>query len=250
MQIERSTDAVSFNAIVNHPEVYPDLADVPGPIDVSPQLQNEQNYLLRGEHGGCLFVRVMPALFEVHTAILPSGRGAWALSFINTALSWMFINTDAWDIATRVPDGHIAAKAATIRSGARHEFTTSPGALWRGKMTPMHTYSLRVQDWIGRADGLMETGEWLHRRMGEEAKRLGITTPPHEHDDDAHYRYVGACYLMTKAGQIIKGVSLYNRWAILARHRPIYMIGEVDAVRMDIGVLRLKGDDIEITPCA
>ena len=250
MQIERSTDAVSFNAIVNHPEVYPDLAYVDGPIDVSAQLQNERNYLLRGEHGGCLFVYAMPGLFEVHTAILPGGRGTWALSFINTALSWMFINSDAWDIATRVPDGHIAAKAATIRSGARHEFTTTPGAMWRGKMTPMHTYSLRVQEWIGRASGLMETGEWLHRRMAEEARRLEIKVTPHEHEDDAHYRYVGACYLMTKAGQILKGASLYNRWALLARHKPILMIGEPDAVKMDIGILRLKGDDIEITPCA
>lgn len=248
MQIIRSTDAAAFNAIINHPEVYPDLAYVDGPIDVTAQLQNEKNYLIRGQHGGCLFVHAMPGLFEVHTAILPSGRGAWALEFIYTALSWMFINSEAWDIATRVPDGHIAAKAATIRSGARHEFTTTPGAMWHGKMTPMNTYSLRVQEWVGRANGLMETGEWLHRRMGEEAKRLGIEVKPHGHDDDAHYRYVGVCYLMTKAGQILKGVSLYNRWALLARHTPIYMIGEPDVVRMDIGILRLKGEDIEISP--
>lgn len=250
IQIERLTDARDFNAIVNHPDVYPDLAHVPGPIDLTAQVENERNYLLRGKHGGCLFVFVMPGLFEVHTAILPEGRGQWAVELAESVLRWMFINADAWNIATRVPDGHTAAKALTMRAGMRYEFTTTPGAPWHGKMTPMHTYALAVHEWVTRADGVVEFGEWLHERMAEEARRLGIKTKPHEHEDDAHYRYAGACYLMARAGQLVKGVSLYNRWAILARHRPVTMIGEPDAIRMDLGVMRFKDNDIEITPCA
>lgn len=247
--IWREKDARSFNSVVNDPDVYPDLSSKAGPIDLTVQLADDRNYCLCGTFGGCLFNYAMPGLYEVHTAVRADGRGEWARALADAVLWWMFINTDAWEIATRVPEGHTAAKALTLRAGMRHDFITTPGAIWRGKLTPMHTYTLHVSEWIRHAEGLVQHGEWLHKRMAEEALRLGVKTPPHDHADDAHYRYAGACAMMASVGQLTKGVSLYNRWAILARHRPVFMTGAPDAIRMDLGIMHFVGDDIEILPC-
>ena len=246
--IEQTKDAGWLNGVVNHPEVYRDLAYADGPIDVTENVKSDRNVLLRGACGGMLFIASVPGQYEVHTAILPEGRGPWAGDFIKTCLSWMFVNTDAFDIATRVPEGHIAAKAATLRSGARFEFTTNPGSMWRGKMTPMHTYSLFIKDWLARADELDSLGVWVHERMKEEAHRLGISNPPHEHEDDMHYRVVAACFLMAQSGFLPKGVSIYNRWAVLARHSLVYMMDEPNAIRMDLGIMKFVNGDIEVKP--
>lgn len=249
IEIQRVTTAAPMNAILNHPMVRPDIAEVPsGIVDISKQIENKNNVLLLGEHGGFCCLKILPGVYEVHTAILPEGRGTWSERFARKGAEWMFLKTDAYDLVTRVPQGHVAAKALAMIGGMKYEFSRYPGAMFRGVMTPMDTYSMRVQDWASKSD-FKQRGRWLHKRMAQEAIRLGIKTPPHEDDDEGHMHYAGMSYEMCLSGQPGKAVNLYNRWAILARHRPVVLVSQSPVViKMDIGTMRLVGDNIEITP--
>lgn len=247
MIVARSFDAARFNQIINHPSIRPDIAEGHGIVDAAFQIENRENVFLLGEHGGVLFLRIMIGVYEAHTFVLPEGRGDWSAAMANDGVSWMFVNTGAYDLVTRVPRGHLAAKALALRVGGRFEFATLPGAMFRSQMTPMDTYSLRVQDWWPRAQGFADRGKWVHERMAAEAERLGVSEPAHGDQDMAHFQIVGVCFEMARAGQLIKGVTLYNRWAILARHPTISVVSkDPPSIKMDIGTMTLRNGDIEI----
>lgn len=135
VRIERQTTAARINAVLNDPGVRPWVADAAeGKLDITAAVENPNNYCLMAEHGGCMFFRLMPTIYEVHTQVLPEGRGPWAIAMIRAAIHSMFARTDAWEIMTRVPRTHIAAKAATLRVGARFEFTRDDPCLFRGEL--------------------------------------------------------------------------------------------------------------------
>jgi len=243
----REHDARHINMVLNHPVVRPWVADVgEGVLDINPIVQNENNVLLMGEHGGCLFFCPQPGVYEVHTQVLPEGRGPWALDFVRGCARWMFTRTPAFEITTRVPHGHIAAKALTIAAGMRYEFTRDDGPVFRGRRVGVDIFSYRVQDWMQSADEMIAVGADLHAQMHAEAARLGITDTPHE-DDENHNRYAGAALEMAMNGQIKKGVLLYNRWAFSARHALIALKSiDPPIIKFDIGYLCLKGGKIEV----
>lgn len=247
IQIKREKDASRINWVLNHPSVRPWTANTAdGALDITPAVENENNYLLMGEHGGCMFFRIMPMVYEVHTNVLETGRGAWTKEFTAAAARWMFINTDCVEILTRVPEGHVAARAATLRAGGRYEFTREKGCLFQDRCVDVAIYALRVQDWLTFAEGLTERGDWFHKRLCEEARRLGITEQAHPPDEN-HNRYVGAAVEMLLAGQIDKGIFLYNRWALVSRHATVSLAArDPVTVRIDVGYLTLHDGDIEL----
>lgn len=249
MELVRDSDAGRINAVLNDPRVRPWVADAgEGILDIAPAVANRDNVLLMGEYGGLVFFKRMPSIYEVHTQVLPEGRGKWALEMMRAAAAWMFIRTDCCEIVTRIPQGHIAARAAAMALGMRHEFTREEGCRFRGKDVPVHIHCLRIQDWAIDAPGLIEQGEWFHRRLGEEARRLGIAEPLHAPDEN-HNRYVGGAIAMAMHGQPVKATAFYNRWALAARHAPVALVSVNPVVaRFDIGLLRVT-DDIEVIPC-
>lgn len=255
--ISRAQDATQLNAILNHPQVRPWVANTgDGILDMSMVVADTRNIILMGEHGGCAFLFVQPGVYEVHTQVLPQGRGAWTRALTEACMRHMFTRSDAYEIVTRIPAGHIAAKAAAEAQGMRHEFTRESGVVFRDRRTAVHIYSFRLQDWAPRAPGLIDTGRWLHERMEKEAKRLGITTPTHDEDEN-HNRYVGASVEMVFGGHPAKGVGFYNRWVTLARQSRGGVLQHValvsvnpTVVRFDIGLMKFHADDIEvIQPC-
>jgi hypothetical protein len=246
--LQRENDASRINRVLNDPAVRPWVADASeGVLDISPAVSKRENVLLLGEHGGCMFFKLLDGFYEVHTQVLPAGRGAWAARMIQSSFRWMFCRTDAIEILTRVPVAHRAAKMATLRSGAEYEWTRPKECRFQGKLDDVEIFSISLQRWVGQDDGLAEIGAWFHQRMQDEAKRLGIETPAHE-DDPNHNRYVGAAYLMFRGGQAPKGTAFYNRWALISRHAPIQLLSlNPPGVRMDVGILTLKEDgDISI----
>lgn len=248
MQIFRAETATHVNAILNHPEVRPDVAPGDAEIDVTSHMSLPGCLVLAGEHGAFLLFKIDTGIYETHTFILPSGRGLWAREFAAAGASWMFINTDAYDLTTRVPLGHVAAKALAMGAGMRWEFTRYPGVEFRGRVTPMATYGMRIQDWAARASGFNEAGHAFHEHLREEAARCGVKVPPHPDDDPDHDRYVGIAFAMIVAGEVGKGVAFYNRWAALARHSRVQWIG-VDpvAIRIDTGILTLADGRISLS---
>lgn len=246
MKIERHMDAKRLNEILNDPVVRPDVADLgDGVLDLTYQISDERNILLVGENGACLFLWVMSCLYEVHTQILPTGRGRWAKEFVQACGEWMFTKSDAMEIITRVPQGHVAAKTLTMLAGGKYEFTRQDFCLFRGKNCPVDIYSCRLQDWMTTAPHMQEVGEEFHKHLHAEADRLGIKERPHESDAN-HNQYVGACIKMFQGGQKIKAVTFYNRWAVASRHETVAFVAddETPVIKFDIGYLLIKGNSI------
>jgi hypothetical protein len=86
--LERSFDADFINAVVNHPEVRPYIGDGPDVLDLSDAIEQQQNWFLMGEHGGFALIWSAPGVYEVHTFILPEGRGAWGAKARNEGIDF------------------------------------------------------------------------------------------------------------------------------------------------------------------
>ncbi len=248
--IWRETTAEHINQVLNHPDVRPWIADESvGVVDVSALVANPRNVLLMGPHGGCFCIWLMAGVYEVHTQFLPEGRGHGALEFVQAGSHWMFTRTDCYEIITRVPQGYVAARALTLAAGMTHEFRREDGTVLHGTPTPVDIYSFRIQDWMPKAPYMEERGLWFHDRLADEAQKAGITQPIHP-DDANHNRYVGAVYDMIVNGQAPKGVQLYNRWAMAARHPTIRLLQvSPPMVEFDIGTLTLDpSGDLQLIP--
>jgi hypothetical protein len=246
--MERSFDAERANEILNDPEVRPFVTESPGcPLDVTKQVADRNNFLYLGENGLTLYVYLMPGTYEVHSACLKSGRGSWMKKFARDSLDAIFSQSLAWEVCTRIPKGNLAALTLSKSCGFQFEFDSLNPCVFNGQSVIPATWRLSLHDWVKKSDYFLEVGEWLHSRLAEEAKKLGIEAPPHE-EDDHHNRVAGASLAMARAGNATKALYHYSRWAVLARHASISLASADPVVfQMDIGFLRLKGDDIEVT---
>lgn len=242
--LRRHFTADSLNLVVNDPSVYPWVrGTMTGYLDLAPLVRNRNNILLMGEHGGVLLLQHQPGLYEVHTQVLPAGRGQWTLDMATEALHWMFTKTDAIEIVSRVPKGNLGARALAKRTNAVFEFRRERGWSINDKVVPADVYSWKVQDWMRWAPNLIERGEWFHKRLEKEYKKLGRKLPSHA-DDEVHDRYVGAAIDMAFAGNPHKGVVLYNRWAKMAGYAELKIVTESPLV-LDIvdALLMFRGED-------
>lgn len=242
--IRRHFTADSLNVVANDPSVYPWVCGgFKGYLDLTPLVRNRNNFLLMGEHGGMLFIQHQPGLYEIHTQVLPAGRGAWTVEMANEALHWMFTRTDAIELVSRVPKGNLGARALVKKMHGEFEFKRDKG--WVINETPVSAdvYSWSIQNWMRWAPNLVERGHWFHKRLEKEYKKLNRRLPNHP-DDEVHDRYVGAALDMLFAGNPHKGVVFYNRWAKMAGYAEIKIVTDNPLV-LDIvdALLMFQGDD-------
>lgn len=204
--IERATDAIRFNEIVNHPDVLPHVCGpLEGPLDFTPLVQDRNNVVLMGEHGAIMFHCHQRGLYEAHTQVVPEGRGRWALAFAREALRWMFIRTDAMEIITRVAVGNLAALALTRACHFQPVVTMKGGWPVKGGAVDCGVHNLLIQDWIGRERSLRERGEWFLRHWSNPAIR----------DEQA----MGLAYEMLLHGQAQKSAIFLSRWSAITGSR-------------------------------
>ena len=86
----RTFDAELVNAIVNHPAVRPFVGgDGESELDLTEAVQNKDNIAYANDSGGFLFMWTAPRCYEVHTFILPEGRGRKAYEFAREARDYM-----------------------------------------------------------------------------------------------------------------------------------------------------------------
>lgn len=239
--IEQQFSADRLNHVLNHPRVRPWVASGGEKLDVSSQVANPNNILLMGEHGGSLCVMLQQGIYEIHTQVLPDGRGEWVADFAREALRWMFTRTHCYELLTRVPKGHLAARALCQMFGWRKEFTRPGEFSFMGRLVDVDIYALDLMSW---SDPDMEDiGRQFHDQLHAAADKYGVTDPLHE-DDPNHNQYVGMAMEMARHGQVRKAVLWYNRWALISRHAPITMLAE-NKVAIDLG-LRLTINDGEL----
>ena len=78
-KVWRVHDVGRINEILNHPRVRPWVADAgEGAIDLAAQAESENVAIVLGEHGGFVVWNYGGGCWEVHTQVLPEGRGRWA----------------------------------------------------------------------------------------------------------------------------------------------------------------------------
>lgn len=253
---EYSSDRINY--IMNHPSCRPFVASktTKGDLDVTKWVDNEKNFLLMGEHGCLMLAYLQPGVYEVHTQILPQGRGEWAKKFVLSAQHWMFTRTDMYEVLSRADRSRSRVKAFALSTGLTHQFTRPTGAL-NDHNEPVDIYGLRIQDWLNNAPNLEDIGLWLHEFFAREMGRLRPEIPLHDVDDPNHNRHAGAALAMILNGQHQKGICLYNRWLSISRH---YQGGKLCflkllsddplAVEIDIGVMTWDGTNLEIKPWA
>jgi hypothetical protein len=105
-----------INALVNDPSIRPFVGPGDDVLDLSEAVAHERNVFLVGEHGGFAFSWCAPQTYEVHTFVLPEGRGDWAASFAMSARNCMrdYGATHLW---TRVPVGAENVRKFTLKAG-------------------------------------------------------------------------------------------------------------------------------------
>jgi hypothetical protein len=110
-------DANRINAVINHVSVRPFVGPGDYVLDVQPLL-SDKNIFLMGEHGGFALIETEPKVHEIHTFILPDGRGAWARAAAQALIDFAAQNGDT-KVWTKVPADQKNVELYTRRAGLR-----------------------------------------------------------------------------------------------------------------------------------
>lgn len=223
--MRRSFDPAPFNRIFNDPSVRPWMGRGVEPLDLTGTVRNPANICLLTNcgDGGYLLERAQPGLYIAHTLALPSARGKPMLKLMEEGFAYLFLETDAVEVTTFVPDGNLAAdrwaKIAGFRETFRREAFFPYGA--DEEMVGGSFRSLKYEDWVLRHKPNLRAGERFHDLIQAASPNLG--THP---DDQVHDAFVGAAVLGVQAGNTQKAIALFNRWAAQAMYQLATVVSE------------------------
>lgn len=127
------------NLVLSHPEVYEWISDdnspAPGQTDFAAILSAEGIYVLRPNPWTVFILHPWNSIcYEVHTNVLPEGRGPMAVQACREGMSWMFHNTPCQKIVTQVPTFNRPALALARRAGMKPEGINSKSFLKNGHL--------------------------------------------------------------------------------------------------------------------
>lgn len=249
VEVVRDPGAAVINRIVNNPEVRPFIG-VPemGEVDMSTLVGNPRNCNLIGEHGGMLAVQHLNGIYEIHTHVLKSGRGAWAIGMVKAALHHLFTRENAVEVLTKVPKGNIAARAMVRVFGGTYEATIPAG--WNsatGEPIDADVYARTIQEWARSAPELVTRGAWVMDRIRKGVSAIsGMSSPPVPKVDlTGESLAFGLLYEMIIGGQFEKAGFFFNRWASYRGAMPVSFL-TVDPVTLTFGPLMVivRGGDV------
>ena len=251
VSVSRTFDAAAVNAIVNHPAVLP-YVSLPGQdsLDVTDIVADQRNIVLACDGGALIGIQLEPCVYEVHSQFIPSARGRKAEEAVRQAVHLMFQHGDAMELLTKVPTSNAPAQGLAVRSGFRLNFERDKVWQARGKTVGLRYYALRYPDYVQHyGDDLAECGEAFHAQLESGKARIGLANDSHP-PDNAHDVAVGAAFEMIRAGQVTKGVTLYNRWARFAGYEPVSIVSADPCVINIVDCLvRVTGGSFEVLPC-
>ena len=130
-QIERTYDTSLIKQVMTDPAIWDFIADdgSPAPSDFEPLNPHGVIYLqaIQGCQLAGLFLFVPQNLvsYEVHTCLLPEGRGAFGVEAAKAAARWMWQNTTAKRIFTNIPSYNRPARWFAKAAGMR-QFGINP----------------------------------------------------------------------------------------------------------------------------
>lgn len=244
--MKRSFDPKPFNRIFNDPSVRPWMGRGVGPLDLTATVRNSNNICLLTDcgEGGYLLERAQPGLYLAHTLALPSARGRPMLELMRDGFAYLFLETDAVEVTTFVPDGNPAADRWSDIAGFRETFRREAFFPYGSdeEIVGGSFRSLKYEDWVLRHKPNTEAGEQFHDLLHATSASLG--THP---DDPVHDAFVGATILGVRAGNIQKAVALFNRWAVQAMYQPATVVSEHPViVETGDAILGMVGGEMKV----
>jgi hypothetical protein len=238
LRIAIDVDKALIERIVNHPELRKFNAhDGAPPCDAGRYLKAPSFVVL--VDGGCFLAHcVGPCRYSVHTNLLPECRGRDALRVARATMDMVFAGTDTEELYTMVPENNPQAAWFACAMGFRFRFKRE--RVWRqaGVDHDMRYYSMTVDDWVLRGR-CQDQGIAFHQALHAKAPELEQHAA-----DPVHECYVGAAVEMMKAGQLVKAISLYNRFARFSGYATIKVMSK-DPLVVDIqnAVLTFRDGD-------
>jgi hypothetical protein len=127
----------------------------------------------------------------------------------------MYTQTDAIEIQTVVPTENRAATIWANLAGFRPMFRRENAVECNWRMSDAVYMTQNYMDWVVRDGDNQKEGEAFHTALGDHLDHA---------PDPVHDRWVGATIRCAKAGNLSKGVQLYNRWAALTGYFPAVII--------------------------
>lgn len=248
--VRRTLDATFLNQVLNDPDVRPWVGGE-GVLDVTGTVANPENIALVTDYGGWVLGKHETGIYELHTAFLKEGRGRFYVAATHEALRYVFTNTDAVEIVTRVPEVNRAAAMAARCAGFKERFMRSDAwALPEGKVCDISFQALHLDAWTAKSPDVLAEGHWFHETLQDAHDRAGRPLPPHP-EDESHDRAVGAAVMMIKTGNVAKAIWSYNRWARLAGYPLIQLLSERPTI-IDVGegvVIEAMGAEMQVLKC-
>ncbi len=236
----RTFDATILNNAANHPEVRPWLGGE-GPVNLTASLLDPNTYAFVNQWGGFIGHRAFDTVYECHTMFVPQKPGIKPIiELMKYAEQFMFTNTDCERLITKV----------SMKHSGQHWLAKHGGFVEQSQREGISYQLLPLDRWAQACSTTRDEGERFHGQL-EQAKRANGSTLPVHPEDPAHDAMVGAALLMAKAGNAVKGVNTYNRWAVVAGYVPILLLKEQPPV-VDIhdAVLGLGStNEVEILLC-
>lgn len=249
MTLVRIFDPDVLNVLVNDPDVRPWVAPGAEPLNLGFAVGDWRNVVLVNAVPatmGILAHAQEPGIYEIHTQAKPGSRGAPLVGFVHEVLHWLFTRTDALELQTKVPEGNKGALGLVRAIHGRKRFDRPDAWLApSGVAVGVGYYSLQWWDWLGTSPLIAARGEWFHDKLHNLMALKGIIA---DHPDDpAHDRAVGATVDMILAGQLDKGVSLYNRWARFAGYPGVTILSHAPVV-LDVHkvIVLVRDGDFEV----
>lgn len=247
-EVTRTMDPTHLNAVANHPDVRPWLGGK-GELDLSLTLADPQNVALVTDHGGFVCLRKDAGLYDVHSLFLPDRPRRETVDAMRDGLAFMFAETDCVDLVTQVPSNNPAAAGLAALGHFTPRFTQV--GVWPAPDGAIDVtwFGLDLWTWTMRAAEPLAAGHIFHAQL-EAAKRASGSALVTHADDDTHDRAAGATYLMALAGNAVKAVTFYNRWAVVAGYVPITLVS-LQPVILDIGdaVMSMRNRELQVLLC-
>lgn len=221
-------DDALLTSILMHPEVRRWVAhDGAPPFDPTKYTAHPKSFAVLVDGGAWLAPALEERSYGVHTALSPQLRGARALAAAVSALEFAFVNTDAEQLWTMVPENNPQAMWFALRSGFRAHSHRKGVWLSGGRRWAMTYLSLDVDSWIMASAAMRQVGQAFHAMLESHGQ-------PAEHaEDETHDRYVGFAYTLAHVGQADKAQRIYNRYARACGYEPFEIVSR-SPLRIDI----------------
>jgi hypothetical protein len=244
--MQRTLDGQFLTSLANDVLVRPALGGE-GVLDLMPVVADPNNYaLVEDGLGGFVYLPLYEGVYEVHTIFRRGVSPRKVAALAARSLEYMFVNTLTQAVVTKVPDDNRGADWLVRQCGfsplGRRNDAWKPGV-------GITYWKLDLDGWMKACSTLEEWGRAFHGTLERAKIEAGSQLGAHA-DDGYHDRAVGAAVSMIKAGNTVKGVDTYNKWAILAGYAPAVLVSLQPFV-VDIydAILGLVNGEIEVLQC-